>query len=61
MFFPRSMLESVANLKKKEKKGPIPGSGAFQQLFLLVGFYLFKVRNTSRPMPIAVLLLLQPY
>ncbi|KAL6098467.1 mybbp1a [Pungitius sinensis] len=36
-----SMLESVANLKKKEKKGPTPGSGAFQQLFLLVGLHLF--------------------
>jgi len=38
-----SMLESVANLKKKAKKGPTAGNGAFQQLFLLVGMHLFKV------------------
>ncbi|XP_070699639.1 myb-binding protein 1A-like protein [Pempheris klunzingeri] len=37
-----SMLESVANLKKKAKKGPSPESSAFQQLFLLVGMHLFK-------------------
>ncbi|XP_068457426.1 myb-binding protein 1A-like protein [Clinocottus analis] len=37
-----SMLESVANLKKKAKKGPTAGNGAFQQLFLLVGMHLFK-------------------
>ncbi|XP_054481396.1 myb-binding protein 1A-like protein [Anoplopoma fimbria] len=37
-----SMLESVANLKKKAKKGPTAESGAFQQLFLLVGMHLFK-------------------
>ncbi|XP_033954572.1 myb-binding protein 1A-like protein [Pseudochaenichthys georgianus] len=37
-----SMLESVANLKKKAKKGPSAESSAFQQLFLLVGMHLFK-------------------
>ncbi|KAM8899382.1 myb-binding protein 1A-like protein [Spinachia spinachia] len=37
-----SMRESVANLKKSEKKGPTPGSAVFQQLFLLVGLHLFK-------------------
>ncbi|XP_008284151.1 myb-binding protein 1A-like protein [Stegastes partitus] len=37
-----SMLESVANLKKKAKKGPSSESNAFQQLFLLVGMHLFK-------------------
>ncbi|XP_044077650.1 myb-binding protein 1A-like protein [Siniperca chuatsi] len=37
-----SMLESVANLKKKTKKGPTAESSAFQQLFLLVGMHLFK-------------------
>ncbi|XP_038564025.1 myb-binding protein 1A-like protein [Micropterus salmoides] len=37
-----SMLESVANLKKKAKKGASAESGAFQQLFLLVGMHLFK-------------------
>ncbi|XP_026184718.1 myb-binding protein 1A-like protein isoform X2 [Mastacembelus armatus] len=37
-----SMLESVANLKKKAKKGQTAESGAFQQLFLLVGMHLFK-------------------
>uniref|UniRef100_A0A665XDE0 MYB binding protein (P160) 1a n=1 Tax=Echeneis naucrates TaxID=173247 RepID=A0A665XDE0_ECHNA len=37
-----SMLESVANLKKKSKKGQSAESGAFQQLFLLVGMHLFK-------------------
>ncbi|KAM4726439.1 myb-binding protein 1A-like protein [Anableps anableps] len=36
------MLESVANLKKKTKKGATAESGAFQQLFLLVGMHLFK-------------------
>ncbi|XP_033502826.2 myb-binding protein 1A-like protein isoform X2 [Epinephelus lanceolatus] len=37
-----SMLESVANLKKKAKKGATAESSAFQQLFLLVGMHLFK-------------------
>uniref|UniRef100_A0A7N6B711 MYB binding protein 1a n=1 Tax=Anabas testudineus TaxID=64144 RepID=A0A7N6B711_ANATE len=37
-----SMLESVANLKKKAKKGQTAESRAFQQLFLLVGMHLFK-------------------
>ncbi|XP_053297734.1 myb-binding protein 1A-like protein [Pleuronectes platessa] len=37
-----SMLESVANLKKKAKKGQTTESRAFQQLFLLVGMHLFK-------------------
>lgn len=36
------MLESVANLKKKAKKGASAESGAFQQLFMLVGMHLFK-------------------
>ncbi|XP_015239101.1 PREDICTED: myb-binding protein 1A [Cyprinodon variegatus] len=36
------MLESVANMKKKSKKGWTAESGAFQQLFLLVGMHLFK-------------------
>ncbi|XP_037543758.1 myb-binding protein 1A-like protein [Nematolebias whitei] len=36
------MLESVENLKKKAKKGATAESGAFQQLFLLVGMHLFK-------------------
>uniref|UniRef100_A0A8C5ERP3 Myb-binding protein 1A-like protein n=1 Tax=Gouania willdenowi TaxID=441366 RepID=A0A8C5ERP3_GOUWI len=36
------MLESVANLKKKAKKGPTEENRAFQQLFLLVGMHLFK-------------------
>lgn len=39
-----SMLESVANLKKKSKKGATAENTAFQQLFLLVGMHLFKVR-----------------
>ncbi|KAM6911475.1 myb-binding protein 1A-like protein [Lycodopsis pacificus] len=37
-----SMLESVETLKKKAKKGPTAESGAFQQVFLLVGMHLFK-------------------
>ncbi|KAK2828681.1 hypothetical protein Q5P01_019715 [Channa striata] len=37
-----SMLESVANLQKKAKKGQTAESSAFQQLFLLVGMHLFK-------------------
>lgn len=37
-----SMLESVANLKKKSKKGATAENTAFQQLFLLVGMHLFK-------------------
>uniref|UniRef100_A0A3P8QJN0 MYB binding protein (P160) 1a n=1 Tax=Astatotilapia calliptera TaxID=8154 RepID=A0A3P8QJN0_ASTCA len=37
-----SMLESVANLKKKAKKSQTAESSAFQQLFLLVGMHLFK-------------------
>ncbi|XP_061755015.1 myb-binding protein 1A-like protein isoform X2 [Nerophis ophidion] len=37
-----SMLESVASLKKKAKKGHSAESRAFQQLFLLVGLHLFK-------------------
>lgn len=41
------MLESVANLKKKAKKGASAESGAFQQLFLLVGMHLFKVEGSS--------------
>ncbi|KAI3373279.1 hypothetical protein L3Q82_006578 [Scortum barcoo] len=36
------MLESVASLKKKSKKGQTAESSAFQQLFLLVGMHLFK-------------------
>lgn len=38
------MMESVANLKKKSKKGATTENTAFQQLFLLVGMHLFKVR-----------------
>lgn len=38
------MMESVANLKKKAKKGATAENAAFQQLFLLVGMHLFKVR-----------------
>lgn len=41
------MLESVANLKKKAKKGQTAENGAFQQLFLLVGMHLFKVRHAA--------------
>ncbi|XP_054610863.1 myb-binding protein 1A-like protein isoform X2 [Dunckerocampus dactyliophorus] len=37
-----SMLQSVANLKKKSKKGHSAETSAFQQLFLLVGLHLFK-------------------
>nr|XP_057943713.1 myb-binding protein 1A-like protein [Doryrhamphus excisus] len=37
-----SMLESVANLKKKSKKGQLAETSAFQQLFLLIGLHLFK-------------------
>ncbi|XP_070839837.1 myb-binding protein 1A-like protein [Chaetodon trifascialis] len=37
-----SMMESVANLKKKAKKGPTAENTAFQQLFLLLGMHLFK-------------------
>ncbi|XP_070773247.1 myb-binding protein 1A-like protein [Enoplosus armatus] len=37
-----SMLESVANLKKKAKKGTTAEISAFQHLFLLVGMHLFK-------------------
>ncbi|XP_061658301.1 myb-binding protein 1A-like protein [Syngnathoides biaculeatus] len=37
-----SMLESVASLKKKTKKGHSVESRAFQQLFLLLGMHLFK-------------------
>ncbi len=59
-----SMLESVANLKKKSKKGPTAESSAFQQLFLLVGMHLFKVRYATRAMiyssSIVVIGLLQP-
>lgn len=40
-----SMMESVANLKKKSKKGATAENTAFQQLFLLVGMHLFKVRT----------------
>uniref|UniRef100_A0A4W6DF58 MYB binding protein (P160) 1a n=1 Tax=Lates calcarifer TaxID=8187 RepID=A0A4W6DF58_LATCA len=36
------MLESVANLKRKAKKGQTAESNVFQQLFLLVGMHLFK-------------------
>uniref|UniRef100_A0A3B3Y4X2 Myb-binding protein 1A n=1 Tax=Poecilia mexicana TaxID=48701 RepID=A0A3B3Y4X2_9TELE len=36
------MLESVANLKSKAKKGRTTESAAFQQLFLLIGMLLFK-------------------
>ncbi|XP_012736920.2 myb-binding protein 1A-like protein [Fundulus heteroclitus] len=36
------MLESVANLRKKTKKGGTAEIAAFQQLFLLVGMHLFK-------------------
>ncbi|XP_008426896.1 myb-binding protein 1A-like protein [Poecilia reticulata] len=36
------MLESVANLKRKAKKGRTTESAAFQQLFLLIGMLLFK-------------------
>lgn len=38
------MLESVANLKKKSKKGATAENMAFQKLFLLVGIHLFKVK-----------------
>lgn len=51
------MLESVANLKKKAKKGATDESGAFQQLFLLVGMHLFKVK-TSCPIRTSDLYLL---
>ncbi len=44
------MLESVANLKKTAKKGQTAENTAFQQLFLLVGMHLFKVRLTTRAM-----------
>ncbi|XP_072230408.1 myb-binding protein 1A-like protein [Leuresthes tenuis] len=37
-----SMLESVANLKKAANKSVTVESGAFQQLFLLVGMHFFK-------------------
>nr|XP_020454022.1 myb-binding protein 1A [Monopterus albus] len=37
-----SMLESVANLRKKAKKGQTTENDTFQQLFLLVGMHLFK-------------------
>ncbi|XP_057677230.1 myb-binding protein 1A-like protein [Corythoichthys intestinalis] len=37
-----SMLESVASLQKKAKKGHSVESSSFQQLFLLVGMHLFK-------------------
>ncbi|XP_061607912.1 myb-binding protein 1A-like protein [Phyllopteryx taeniolatus] len=37
-----SMLESVASLKKKAKKGHSAESSSFQQLFLLLGMHLFK-------------------
>lgn len=37
------MLQSVDTLKTKAKKGQTAESGAFQQLFLLVGMHLFKV------------------
>uniref|UniRef100_A0A8D3CWQ4 Myb-binding protein 1A-like protein n=1 Tax=Scophthalmus maximus TaxID=52904 RepID=A0A8D3CWQ4_SCOMX len=43
-----SMLESVASLKKKSKKDQTAESSAFQQLFLLVGMHLFKVRHPTR-------------
>ncbi|PWA14606.1 hypothetical protein CCH79_00017613 [Gambusia affinis] len=36
------MLQSVANLKRKAKKGLTTQSAAFQQLFLLIGMLLFK-------------------
>ncbi|XP_023197834.1 myb-binding protein 1A [Xiphophorus maculatus] len=36
------MLQSVANLKRKAKKGLTTESAAFQQLFLLIGMLLFK-------------------
>uniref|UniRef100_A0A087X8N6 MYB binding protein (P160) 1a n=1 Tax=Poecilia formosa TaxID=48698 RepID=A0A087X8N6_POEFO len=36
------MLESVASLKRKAKKGRTTESAAFQQLFLLIGMLLFK-------------------
>lgn len=42
------MLESVANLKKKSKKGATAENTAFQQLFLLVGIHLFKVKMKNR-------------
>ncbi|XP_051902361.1 myb-binding protein 1A-like protein [Hippocampus zosterae] len=37
-----SMLESVAKLRKKAKKGHSAENSSFQQLFLLVGMHLFK-------------------
>ena len=40
------MLESVANLKKAANKSVTVESGAFQQLFLLVGMHFFKVQRT---------------
>lgn len=42
------MLESVTNLKKKSKKGATAENTAFQQLFLLVGIHLFKVKIKNR-------------
>uniref|UniRef100_A0A674PD32 MYB binding protein (P160) 1a n=1 Tax=Takifugu rubripes TaxID=31033 RepID=A0A674PD32_TAKRU len=44
-----SMLESVANLKKKAKKASTAENSAFQQLFLLVGMHLFKVDKQNTP------------
>lgn len=48
------MMESVENLKKKAKKGPTAENTAFQQLFLLLGMHLFKVkilRSSGRIQP----------
>lgn len=42
------MLESVAHLQKKAKKASTAENAAFQQLFLLVGMHLFKVRMPPR-------------
>lgn len=45
------MLESVANLKKKAKKASTAENAAFQQLFLLLGMHLFKVRTLVMSSP----------
>lgn len=39
------MLETVGDLRKKEKKNPALKTSAFQHLLLLVGIHLFKVTS----------------
>lgn len=45
------MMESVASLKKKAKKGPTAENMAFQRLFLLVGMHFFKVTHPGALLP----------